>query len=372
MLIPRRRLLQFLPLSLISPRVGAASDLRPRWQPAPEGTVHRIAFGSCAFQWEPQPIWKTIGESQSELFLFLGDNIYGDWHGDAPFTPSAESLAADYQKLAAKAEFAAVREKVHMMATWDNHDYGLHNGGAEFALKEMARKVFLDFFGEPLDSPRRKRDGIYDAKVIGPEGKRVQVIMLDNRWNRGPLIPDTRSDEERTALGIVGSMGHTPNVDITVTMLGESQWQWLEEQLKQPAEIRLICSGTQIINDSKGMQEWGNFPHERKRLFDLIAQSRTNGVLLLSGNVHYSEVSKTDEGPYSIYDFTSSGMTHNSQDYAQVESPYRVAGAYAQPSFGLIKIDWEAAPSPLISLQAIGLDGDIVFEHQLSLDGLQI
>ena len=371
MSILRRRFVQWLLLPLVSPRMGAASDFIANWQPAPEGEIHRIALGSCALQWEPQPIWKKIGEAQPDLFLFLGDNIYGDWHGQNPFVPSHGSLVADYRMLMDKPEFAAVREQVHFMATWDNHDYGLHNGGADFELKEMARDIFLDFFGEPEDTPRRKRDGIYDAKIMGPEGKRLQVIMLDNRWNRDPLIPDSRSDEVRATLGIVGSMGHIPNTDITTTMLGESQWQWLEEQLKKPAEIRLICSGTQIVNDSKGMQEWGNFPHERKRLFDLIASSRANGVLLLSGNVHYSEVSKTDEGPYPIYDFTSSGMTHNNSEYAQVETPYRVAGPYAQPNFGLININWEAVPSPLITLQAIGLDDGIVFEHQLSLDKLQ-
>jgi len=370
MFIPRRQFLLFSILPLVAPRRGIASDLQTHWQPVPEGPVHRIAFGSCALQWEPQPIWNAVREALPDMFIFLGDNIYGDWHGEEPFVPTAESLEADYKMLLDKPEFAAIRDRVHFMATWDNHDYGLHNGGAEFELKEMAREVFLDFFGEPEDSPRRKRDGIYDAKIMGPEGKRVQVIMLDNRWNRGPLIADTRSDEERAALGIVGSMGHTPNTDCTVTMLGESQWQWLEEQLKQPAEVRLICSGTQIINDSKGMQEWGNFPHERKRLFNLVTQSQANGVLLLSGNVHYSEVSKTDEGPYSIYDFTSSGMTHNSPDYAQAETPYRVAGPYTQPNFGLIGIDWEATPSPEIYLQAIGVDGEVAFEYQLSLDEL--
>ncbi len=185
MLVPRRRVLFTALLSLLAPRSGFTSSAGVNWKPVPAGPVQRVAFGSCAFQWEPQPIWKAIGEAQPDIFLFLGDNIYGDWHGDTPFLPSAESLQADFQKLAGKPEFAAVRDRIPFMATWDNHDYGSHNGGAEFELKEITRKVFLDFFGEPTDSPRRTRDGIYDAKIIGPEGKRLQVIMLDNRWNRG-------------------------------------------------------------------------------------------------------------------------------------------------------------------------------------------
>ena len=192
MLIPRRHFLLSALLPFIAPRLGFASSTGTGWKRVPDGPVRRVAFGSCALQWEPQPIWNAVAKARPELFLFLGDNIYGDWHGGAPFVPTAESLNADYQMLADKPEFAAVRDRVHFMATWDNHDYGRHNGGAEFELKEMTRRVFLDFFGESVDSPRRNRDGIYDAKIIGPEGTRVQVILLDNRWNRGPLIPDTR------------------------------------------------------------------------------------------------------------------------------------------------------------------------------------
>jgi alkaline phosphatase D len=322
-------------------------------------------------QWEPQPIWNAVSSTRPDLFLFLGDNIYGDWHGQEPFVPTAETLLADYQQLAEKPEFAAAREAIPFMATWDNHDYGLNNGGAEFEHKEMTRKVMLDFFGEPVDSPRRTRDGIYDAKIFGPEGRRVQVILLDNRWNRGPLIPDVRSEEERVALGISGSMGHTPNDDPEVTLLGDNQWKWLAKQFLRPAELRLICSGTQIVNDTKGMQEWGNFPHERQRLFNLIESTNAGGVVMLSGNVHYSEVCESGEGPYPMVDFTSSGMTHNSSVYAEYPNPYRVSGPFAEHNFGLVEIDWEALPGPRVGLKIIGLDGSPAFEYELALDRLQ-
>lgn len=106
--------------------------------------------------------------------------------------------------------------------------------------------------------------------------------LLHNRWHRGALIPDTRSKEEREALGIFGSMGHTPNEDQEAALLGDVQWPWLARQLREPAELRLIASGTQVVPDQKGMQEWGNFPLERKRLFDLIEHTGAQGVIVLS------------------------------------------------------------------------------------------
>jgi alkaline phosphatase D len=114
------------------------------------------------------------------------------------------------------------------------------------------------------------------------------------------------------------------------------------------------------------MDEWGNYPHERRRLFDLIGSTGATGVALLSGNVHYSEVSRTDVGPYPLVDFTSSGLTHVSEVYAGVDNPYRVKGPLADLNFGLVEIDWEAGGGPAITFSAIGLDGVTQFEHQLA------
>ncbi len=352
---------------LFSPAANALDD----WQPLPTGTVTRIAFGSCAKQWEPQPIWDAVAAAKPNLFLFIGDAIYGDFHGDKPFTPTAESLKTDWDRLATIPEFTAVRKQVPFMVTWDNHDYGSHNGGAEFALKDMTKQQFLDFFGESEDATRRRTPGIYDAKIFGPPGKRVQVILLDTRYFKGPFVKDTRSKSEKKAAGLSGSMGnYVPNKDLNVTLLGEAQWQWLEAQLKKPAEIRLIGSSTQVVADQKAMDEWGNYPLERQRLFNLIDKTGANGVVLLSGNVHFAEISKLETDAYPLLDFTSSGMTHNNEAYAKAVNSYRVVGPFAGLNFGLVEIDWDASPEPKITLKAIGADGSTAFEHQVSLGSL--
>lgn len=339
------------------------------WLPLPDGEVQRIAFGSCAKQWEPQPIWNAVVAADPDVFLFLGDVIYGDWHGKDVFAPTADSLKRDWGMLPAQPAFQFLRRTVPVMATWDNHDYGKHDGGAEFALKETSREIFLDFFGEPSDSERRQTPGIYDARVFGPPGRRVQVILLDTRSFKGPFLKDTRAKDEKAALNIVGR--YRPNRDPNVTLLGDAQWLWLEEQLRQPAELRLIVSSTQVVTDEKGMDEWGNYPRERRRLFVLIGRTGATGVILLSGNVHYADVSRTDDGPYPLYDFTSSGLTHTNPAYAKAVNSYRVAGPFVEENFGLVEIDWDVRPHPVITFKAIGADGSVAFEHQLTLDTLQ-
>ncbi len=332
--------------------------------------ISRITFGSCAKQWEPQPIWSSIGRRDPDVFLFLGDAIYGDWHGEEVFSPTRESLIADWERLAAIPEFAAFRERTPILATWDNHDYGKHDGGAEFDLKDVSKEVFLDFFGEPAASARRKRTGIYDAKVFGQEGQRVQIILLDTRTFKSPYLIDERDKEMKAALNIRGQ--YLPSTDPDATLLGQEQWDWLEGELSKPAEIRFICSSTQIVADQKAMEEWGNFPLERQRLFNLIETTNANGVILLSGNVHYSEISETDEGPYVLTDFTSSGMTHSEPAYAELNNTKRIQGPFTGFNFGEVSISWSDPIGPVVTLTCYDAAGRQQFEHVIQTSELRL
>jgi alkaline phosphatase D len=338
------------------------------WLPPPNGTVQRIAFGSCAKHWQPQPIWESVVAQNPDLFLFIGDAIYADTDGKTAWLVTEKSLRGEWNRLADKPEFQKARESFPFMATWDNHDYGSHAGGADFSVKKESQQLFLDFFGEPADSGRRNSDGIYDAKILGPEGRRVQIILLDTRYFKTPQIKDTRTKEDKAALGIVGN--YLPASDRSAKLLGEAQWRWLSEQLRQPAELRLIASGTQIVADQKAMDEWGNYPLERQRLFDLIEESGADGVILLTGNVHFSEITRLDDFVYPLYDFTSSGMTHVNEWYAEIPNGRRIAGPYVDLNTGLVEIDWEAGGSPMIHLKAIKLDGSVAFQKGIPLSAL--
>ncbi|MDF1702263.1 MAG: alkaline phosphatase D family protein [Planctomycetota bacterium] len=338
------------------------------WRPLPTGEVQRIAFGSCAHQWAPQPIWATVVATKPDLYLSLGDAIYGDWDGKQVVPFSEASMTAGWRMLADHPDFTQLRAAVPVMATWDNHDYGKHDGGAEFEHRALARRMFLDFFGEPLDSPRRRRPGVHDARIFGPEGRRVQVILLDTRSFKGPTRRDPRTKAEKQAAGLSGSMGrYVPNMDASTTLLGEAQWSWFEQQLAQPADLRLICSSTQVIPDQKGMDEWGNYPRDRMRLFKLLESAEVRGVLLLSGNVHFGELSGLKRDAYPLLEFTASGLTHINGDYAQFHNPYRMAGPVGKVHFGLVEVDWAREGGPRVRLRAIGEAGETLLTHEVPL-----
>lgn len=353
--------------ALLIPVLSAACAFLPpvpaaRAEEVSPVVLERITFGSCDSQDKPQPIWAEILKVNPQLFLALGDNIYGD-------TVDMEVMKAKYAKLGAVSGYQQLLKTCPVLATWDDHDYGVNDGGAGYSRKAESQQVMLDFYKVPADSPRRKRQGVYESWRFGPDGKRVQIILLDQRYFRSRPIKDTRTPEEKQKLNLVG--WYVPNTDPKGTILGDEQWAWLEEQLKLPADLRLIGASYQVIASEKGMESWGYFPLERQRLYDLIGKTGAGGVVFLSGDVHFSEISKTNDGPYPLYDFTSSGLTNSSPVWAATVNTFRVSPiAYAEPTFGQILIDWNATP-PTVTMAARGLEGKTAFSMSIPLTDLK-
>lgn len=335
-------------------------------QPKPPATVSRIVFGSCADQNKPCPIWEKVVDAKPDLLVLLGDNIYADIENGKLKPSDPAKMAACYAELAAVPAFKSLRSSTYIMATWDDHDYGNNDAGEEWVHKDDAQKQFLDFFGVPADSPRRKQKGVYWAETFGPEGQRVQVIMLDGRYSRSPI---RKADKPLPGTTI---RPYLPNTDPDATMLGEEQWKWLEEQLKKPAEVRLIGSGIQVVSDEHPFEKWATIPNERARLYKLIKDTGASGVVVLSGDRHLGDISVDPKAVgYPLYDATSSGFNQGALNYRDPEAnKCRVGGMPWGNNFGVVQIDW-AAKEPTVSLQLRDEDGQIAAAAKVPLARLQ-
>ena len=150
--------------------------------------------------------------------------------------------------------------------------------------------------------------------------------------------------------------------------MGEAQWKWLDEQLQVPADLRIIASSIQVLAHEKGMENWGNVPHEQKRLFDLLKKHKADHCFAISGDVHFAEFSLRDIDGYPFHDFTSSGMSHTSEGWACAVNSFRVGEATWQMNAGLIEIDWGRMA---VTLSAIGTKGEKLISHQLELGKLE-
>lgn len=322
--------------------------------PAAEQPLSRILFGSCIKQDRPAPILKTIVAERPEMFIFLGDNIYGD-------TADMKVLQGKYERLAGLPGFAELKNGSRVLATWDDHDYGVNDGGADYPMRRQSQAVFLDFWGDGADSLRRGRDGVYDAAVYGPVGKRVQVILLDTRFFRGPL---KRGDRR------VGGP-YYPDPNPALSMLGDAQWKWLEREFKKPAELRIVATSIQCIPEASGQETWANMPRERNRFFRLIADSKANGVVLLSGDRHWAEVSVlTEDLPYPIYEFTSSSLNQLHGRGTPTDNRHRaIPTSFHKENYGRMLIDWDAE-DPRVTTSVIDGAGQVRISKTLFLSEL--
>jgi len=289
---------------------------------------YKITFGSCADQEREQIIWNAIGKEQSDVFLFMGDNVYHDSADKAVIT-------AVYNKLGSNPNYQSFIKTTPVLATWDDHDYGEPDGGNHFSGKHIAKSIFLDFYNVPASSPAYEKDrGIHAVKYLG-KNKDVQIIMLDTRWYRDE-IEWSKVDKKILRKQKLGHF--TATKDTTKSILGDAQWQWLESQLQQPAKVRIIASSIQLIPEFTGWEAWANFPHERKKMLDLLNKYNDNNMVIVSGDVHRGEFSQYQlPSKQTVWEISSSGL--DAKVYPAAPNMHRVGDATIALNYGVLEID---------------------------------
>ena len=328
----------------------------------PFDAPQKILFGSCMESANKMPIFDAINrEKNTDLFILLGDNIYGD-------TTDMKVMAAKYKKLNEDKGFHQMFSTTPTIAIWDDHDMGANDGGSEYPQKEASRKLMLDFFHEPKGSPRYTRpDGIYTSYMYGHGDKTVQVIMPDLRWNREKL--DHVSNKVYQQVRQPKQMGpYIADPTGKRSMLGEKQWQWLEKELKKPAKIKIIASSLQLIPEFTGWEGWPNFPHDRNRLLALIKKYKINGVIIISGDTHWGEISEMKKGlDYPLWEVTSSGLT---QEWKYISpNVYRVGNPKPTKNYGELLINWKLK-DPTIQLTLKDVNGNVFTSQRVNLSSI--
>jgi alkaline phosphatase D len=343
-----------------TPPAKAADDLRPRsvdaleevntdieaFKPKPIDTTNAplvIGFGSCNKLDKPQGMFGDVAANNPNLWIWLGDIIYAD-------TTDMKALAAHYKRLKTSPEYKKLREKAQIVGVYDDHDFGANDAGKSFPKKKQSKKCLMDFLDVPNNSPLRKREGAYQSYTFGKAGQRIKVIVMDTRYFRDTLIPDPTKAKR-----------YIPNMEGDI--LGEAQWKWLENELKNSqANLNILCSSIQILADDHGHEKWGNFPNARKRMLSLIAQVKPKNLMILSGDRHMAEISKMDlQGlPYPLYDFTSSGLTHIRSGTSE-PNKFRVGDMIVKKNFGILKIRWEGE-HPVVTMQVRGQQNELFQE----------
>jgi len=291
-----------------------------------------IAFGSCLDNNNPSDLLDKI---HADVFVFLGDNIYAD-------TANSVRMHWIYNRLSCKPTFQRlVKRTRHILAIWDDHDYGQNDDGSGYSMKKLSRHIFLNFWRIPATSARRHNQGIYGSYTFTDGNASIVIIMLDLRSFRDPLT------------GCARPQGwYCPAT--SGTMLGDEQWRWLEQTLAQNNEsLVIIASSTQYIVDEYGYETWSNFPNEQARLASLLDPNRT---IIISGDLHWGEISVTNKG---LYDITSSGISQ--LDPQVLSNQYRIGAPVVEFNYGLLDLE-------LMTASVIGMSG---FKTAVNLSTIQ-
>ncbi|UOQ52660.1 alkaline phosphatase D family protein [Hymenobacter cellulosivorans] len=334
----KNRLLLLCGLALLTSNPAPAQRAKPL----------TLAFGSCNRVELPQPLWPVIAADKPDVWIWLGDNIYGD-------TDDMTVLKQKYDAQLNQHTYQQFRRQVPtIIGTWDDHDYGRNDAGKEYPFKKESQQLALDFLQEPPASPRRRQEGVYAAYTYAVGRKKVKVILLDDRYFQDEL---QRSPDR----------AYLPNT--TGDILGAAQWQWLEQQLTgSDADVHIIGSGIQFLPQQHPYEKWANFPAARQRLLDLLVSSRAKGVMLLSGDRHIGEVSKITLAGRTqpVYEITASGLTHSATQNAGEPNQYRVGPLVNQKHYGLLQFR-QQGKQLLVKAALKGEDGQEFYSQEIEV-----
>lgn len=271
-----------------------------------------IGFGSCM---DNEKMPRILNYVNTEVFVFLGDNIYAD-------TTNSLVMWWLYNRLSCKREFQSLVDRTpYVLAIWDDHDYGGNDCGKEYSMKQISQKQFLNFWNIPASHPRNHLNGgVYGAYKFhdGKSPFSILVILLDLRYFR-----DTLTFYKN------GTRMYIPTLH--GSMLGEVQWSWLEETLAANTDSYIIiASSTQIGPENYGFESWRNMPLERARLLSMLDPSRS---MFISGDLHQGEISLTEEG---YWDVSSSGLSQ--LDLLTIPNVYRVGDIITEYNYGVLDL----------------------------------
>ena len=271
----------------------------------------KIGLGSCLDQDYPQPIWQSIKKEDLNYFIFLGDNVYGDTrHG------SLRKMKSAYDKQ--KKVLPDLLNNISIFSIWDDHDFGINDGGADYRFKRRAQELYLDFWEITKDDDRSNREGIYFSKNEIFFDKKFKFIFLDTRFFRSKLKGKKSN--------------YIENIERDATILGNAQWTWLENELKSDFDFLFVFSSIQIIAKDHRFEKWSNFPIERAKLFELLEQFNDK-TILFSGDRHRAGIYRKN----GIIEVTSSSMNKPGSSFSETDS-YLIGKTYPQENYGVLEI----------------------------------
>lgn len=256
-------------------------------------------------------IFEAINSKNPDIMLWMGDNIYlreADWD-------TKTGIYHRYTHSRSIKELQPLLAKTQNYAIWDDHDFGPNDGDRSFFNKYATQQAFKDFWAnKSYGLDRNQNEGTCSTFSWAD----AEFFLLDNRFFKSP---NDRKTGERT-------------------ILGRQQLEWLIDALaSSKAAFKIIAVGGQVLTSSTRSENYENYKEEKKYLLEQIKSNGIKGVLFLSGDRHFTELSKISvSATQTIYDWTVSPLTSGiAASYIDEVNTNRVEGSlFAENCFGII------------------------------------
>ena len=294
---------------------------QPLWRHRTDPPPFKLVVGSCTYVNEPEydrpgkpyggdyQIFGSIAALQPDLMLWLGDNVYfrepdwGSWSG----------IVHRYTHTRSLPELQHLLRCTQHVAIWDDHDFGPNDANGAFVNAALTTRAFGLFWPNPSMGVNAAPGTVTTMFQYHD----IDFFLLDDRSVRVPAEMRTKGP----------------------TILGAAQIDWLIQALKYSrAPFKMVAIGGQFLNTAAVYENYAMFAEERQRIIDRIAAEGITGVVFLSGDRHFTELSRLDlpDGNV-IHDFTVSPLTSGVHPPNE-QNDLRVEGTLvADRNFGVLE-----------------------------------
>ena len=278
-----------------------------------------VAVASCMddfYKAEQKAMWTALLSVKPDLVFLIGDNVYADRRAGQQIPLTADVLWDRYVEVRRALALFQAATLVPILATWDDHDYGINNGGRGFPLKERSAEIFSTFFAQaPVHGFLARGPGVATTfKAFG-----LRFLLMDGRTFRSP--------------------NRQPVAD--ETHWGATQEAWLFAHLGDAATPAWIVNGDQIFGGYQRFESYeGSHPNSFLAFLARMKEA-ASPVAFLTGDRHLAEVMEIEAElfGYKTYEITTSAIHARTFPDAWRNQPNRrkLAGASGVLNYAIMR-----------------------------------
>ena len=297
----------------------------------------RFALISCMNDRYPGrqgAMWRAVEQSNPDFVFFVGDACYADQRSEGGEGGTWKRHLETRRLLDV---FRWQRLKP-ILATWDDHDFGVNNGDGTFNLKFATKQLFEAMFGSAVTGARSLGPGV--SSVVEIAGQRF--FFMDDRTER--------------------------NLDALSGHWGSTQEEWFFSKLHESEKPAWVMNGSQFFGGPWSKEAFNSrHADQLNRVLERLKKASAP-VAFASGDVHFSEVIRLEPEliGYETYELTSSSIHSISiPGFHRIYRNPRRENATSWYNFMIVESKSESA-SLQAKVRCLGAN-DTFFERDLSI-----